>query len=131
MLRTKPSAGKAYHVLGRAEPTISPQHCSKTNFYSVSVKCSLLSHIQVFATSWTVAHQSPLPMDFYRLEYWSGLPFPLGGIFPTWGSNLHLLHWQADSLPMSHLRNLFSNCPLEKLQQFAFIPATDMSAHFQ
>ena len=68
---------------------------------------------------------------FYRLEYWSGLPFPLQGIFPTWGSNLHLLHWQADSLPISHLRNLFSNCPLEKLQQFAFIPATDMSAHFQ
>ena len=30
----------------------------------------------------------------------------LQGIFPTWGSNpclLHLLHWQADSLLLSHL----------------------------
>ena len=24
------------------------------------------------------------------------------GIFPGQGSNLHLLHWQADSLPLSH-----------------------------
>ena len=24
-------------------------------------------------------------------------------IFPTQGSNMHLLHWQADSLPLSHL----------------------------
>ena len=27
-------------------------------------------------TSWTVAHQAPLPMGFSRQEYWSGLPFP-------------------------------------------------------
>ena len=24
----------------------------------------------------TVAHQAPLPMGFFRQEYWSGLPFP-------------------------------------------------------
>ena len=28
--------------------------------------------------------------------------FLVQGIFPTQGSNLHLLHWQADSLPLSH-----------------------------
>ena len=27
-------------------------------------------------TPWTVAHQAPLSMEFPRLEYWSGLPFP-------------------------------------------------------
>ena len=27
----------------------------------------------------------------------------LQGIFPTQGLNLHLLHWQAGSLPLSHL----------------------------
>ena len=27
----------------------------------------------------------------------------LQGIFPTQGLNLHLLHWQADCLPPSHL----------------------------
>ena len=31
-----------------------------------------------------------------------GCPFLLQGIVPTWGWNLHLLHWQADSLPLSH-----------------------------
>ena len=38
-------------------------------------------------------------------EYWSGLPFPTPGIFPTKGSNPHLLcllHSQGDSLPLCH-----------------------------
>ena len=29
-----------------------------------------------FATPWSVAHQTPLLMKFYRQEYWSGLPCP-------------------------------------------------------
>ena len=29
-----------------------------------------------FATAWTVAHQSPVSIEFPRQEYWSGLPFP-------------------------------------------------------
>ena len=32
-----------------------------------------------------------------------GCHFLLQGIFPTQGLNLHLLQWQADSLPLSHL----------------------------
>ena len=36
----------------------------------------VLSCVQLFATPWTVAHQAPLPMEFSRQEYWSGLPFP-------------------------------------------------------
>ena len=32
-----------------------------------------------------------------------GCHFPLHGIFQTQGSNLRLLHWQADSWPLSHL----------------------------
>ena len=32
-----------------------------------------------------------------------GCHFLPQGIFPTQGLNLHLLHWQADSLPLSHL----------------------------
>ena len=34
-----------------------------------------LSHIWLFATPGTVAHQAPLAMGFPRQEYWSGLPF--------------------------------------------------------
>ena len=33
----------------------------------------------------------------------AGCHFLLQGIFPTQGSNSHLLHWQADSLLLSHL----------------------------
>ena len=32
--------------------------------------------LQLFAAPRTVAHQSPLSMEFSRQEYWSGLPFP-------------------------------------------------------
>ena len=40
---------------------------------------SLLSHVQLFATPWTVAHQAPLSMGFPKEEYWSALPFPPPG----------------------------------------------------
>ena len=40
------------------------------------VKVELLSHVRLFATPWTVAHQAPPSMEFSRQEYWSGLPFP-------------------------------------------------------
>ena len=45
--------------------------------------------------------QAPLSMGFSRQEYWSGLPCPPPGIFPTQGSNPRLLHWQVDSLPLN------------------------------
>ena len=32
------------------------------------------SHVQLFVTLWTVAHQAPLSKGFFRQEYWSGLP---------------------------------------------------------
>ena len=37
---------------------------------------SHFSHVQLFATLWTTAHQAPLSVGFLRQEYWSGLPFP-------------------------------------------------------
>ena len=39
----------------------------------------VLSHVQLFATPWTVACQVPLFMGFPRQEYWSVLPFPSPG----------------------------------------------------
>ena len=41
--------------------------------------CAMLSHVQLFATPWIVAHQALLSMEFFRQEYWSGLPFPPPG----------------------------------------------------
>ena len=40
---------------------------------------AVLSHVQLFATPWTVAHQAPLPMGFSKQEYWSGMPLPSPG----------------------------------------------------
>ena len=50
----------------------------------------------------TVTHQASLSLEFSRQKYWSSCHFLFQGIFPTQGSNLHLLRWQADSLPLSH-----------------------------
>ena len=47
--------------------------------YSMKVKVKSLSHVRLFATQWTVAHQAPLSMGFSRQEYWSGLPCPPPG----------------------------------------------------
>ena len=44
-----------------------------------------LSHIQLFATPWTVMCQAPLSMEFSRQECWSGLPFPSPGYLPDPG----------------------------------------------
>ena len=49
-----------------------------------------------------VAHQAPLSIGSHRQEYWRELPVPPLCIFLTQGWNLSLLHWQADSLSMSH-----------------------------
>ena len=48
-------------------------------------KVKSLSHVRLFATSWTVAYQAPLSMEFSRQEYWSGLPFPSPGVLPDPG----------------------------------------------
>ena len=36
-------------------------------------------YVLLFATPWTVAHQAPLSMGFFRHKYWSGLPFSPAG----------------------------------------------------
>ena len=36
------------------------------------MKVNSLSHVQLFSTPWTAAHQAPLSMGFSRQEYWSG-----------------------------------------------------------
>ena len=46
---------------------------------------SLFSHVQLFETPWTVAHQAPASMGFSTQEYWSGLPFPSPGDLPDPG----------------------------------------------
>ena len=50
-------------------------------------------------TSWTVACQAPLTVEFSSQEYWSGLPFPSSGDLPDPGIEPGSPAFQADSLP--------------------------------
>ena len=61
-----------------------------TNFYFYACELLILlsnsrvncSVVQLFATPWTVAHQTPLSMEFSRQEPWDGLPCPSAGDLP-------------------------------------------------
>ena len=72
---------------------------------SCPIDTTVLSHVQL-CNPWTVAHLSPLSMGPPGKNTGVGCHFLLQGIFLTQESNshlLHLLHWQADSLPPAHL----------------------------
>ena len=60
------------------------------------VKVKSLSHVRLFATPWTAAHQASLSMGFSRQDYWSGVPLPSpefmdeeGGILSETGALCH------------------------------------------
>ena len=55
-----------------------------------------------FVTPWPVARQAPCPWDFLGKNTGVGCHCLFQGIFPVQGLNLSLLHWQANSLPLSH-----------------------------
>ena len=59
---------------------------------AMKVKVKSLSHVRLFATLWTVAHQAPLSMGFSSKDTGVGCHFILQGIFLTQGSNPGLLH---------------------------------------
>ena len=71
-------------------------------------------------TPWTVAYQAPLSIEFYRQEYWSGLPCPPPGDlpdpeiqpgFPTLQSILYC--WTSHCKSHSSLKSfLWCECPL-------------------
>ena len=70
----------------------------------------MLSCVQLVVTPWTTKFLCP--WDFPGKKTKVGCHFLLQGILLIQGLNpclLHLLYWQADSLPLSHL-----GCPLGK-----------------
>ena len=56
----------------------------RTGLKRMRLTCMLscFSCLCLFSTPWTVAHQVPLSMGFFRQEYWSGVPFPPPGDLP-------------------------------------------------
>ena len=75
--------------------------------------------VRLFVTPWAIAHQPPLSLGFSRQEYWSGLPFPSPGIFPTQGLNAGLLHWGWILYHLGHqemhIKTIMKNHFLSKL----------------
>ena len=59
----------------------------------------MLNHVQLFVIPWTVAHQAPLSVEFFKQEYQAGLPFPPPGDLPDPEIEPRSPALQADSLP--------------------------------
>ena len=66
----------------------------------------VLSPVWLFATPWTIACRAPLSVEFFRQDYWSGLPFPTPQDLPGPGIKTVSLvspAWQMDfSLLLCH-----------------------------
>ena len=99
-----------YPFKGKPLQMINQAHCH-----------AILSSVWLFETPWTVAHQAPLSMEFSRQEHWRvGCHTLLQGIFLTQGLTLCLLHWQADSLPLSPSPWILSiSCKIKSLENKA------------
>ena len=54
---------------------------SFSNAWKWKVKVKSLSHVGLFATLWTAAHQAPPSMGFSRQEDWSGVPLPSPALY--------------------------------------------------
>ena len=72
---------------------------------------SHFSHVQLFATPWTVACQAPLSMEFSRQEYPRKLPCPSLGDPPKPGIKSASPAFQVDSLPSEPPGNQDSYIP--------------------
>ena len=68
-----------------SHPLLSPSPPAPSPSQYQKVKVKSLSHVRLFATLWTVAHQAPPSMGFSRQEYWSGVPFLSPGDLPDPG----------------------------------------------
>ena len=74
--------------------------------------CMCISHSVMsdsFRTPWTIAHKSPLSMEFFRQECRKGLPFPTPGHLPDPGiepTSLESPAWVGRFLSLSHLVSL-------------------------
>ena len=88
--------------------------------YKIScMHAQLLSHVQLFASPWTVAHQASLSMGFSRQQDWSGLPFPSPGGLPDPRLEPRCLELKVDSfVAKAFLRGRFIVIPQETIKIF-------------
>ena len=84
---------------------------------AVCMHAKFFSCVWLFATPWTVACQASLSMDFPGKNTVVECHSLLQRISPTQALNLRLsrlLHWQAGSLPLSHLGSPIDMAPFPK-----------------
>ena len=79
----------------------------------ISLVC--ISCVGLSETPWTVARQAPLSMGFSRQEYWSRLPCPPPGTFPTQGSNSGLPHCKHTLYHLSFLGRVILFIPTNNI----------------
>ena len=84
-------------------------HLSK-NKGDICMHAQSFSHVQLFATLWTLACQAPWSMGFSIQKYWSGLLFPLPWDLPNPGIEPKSPAFQGDPLPLSHLGSQKCTC---------------------
>ena len=72
--------------------------------YNGILHTCVLSCVQFFATPWTVALQAPLPMEFCRQGYWSGLPCSFPGDLPDPGTE------PTSLVPPAFTEGFFNHC---------------------
>ena len=87
--------GEVYGELGQ----IQDNRERRKGLNNLELLAQSLSHVEFFATPWTLACQAPLSMEFSRQEYWNGLPFPSPGAFPDPGIKPVSPALQAHLLP--------------------------------
>ena len=86
------------------------------HIFNVAVAVQSLSHVQLFCNPVDWPSGLLCPWDFPGKNTGVGCHLLLQGIFLTQGSNLCLLHWQAGSLPLSHLGSPSCGYSIYKMQ---------------
>ena len=76
------------------------------------VSAQSLSHVWLFTTPWTAAHQAPLSTKFFRQEYQSGFPFSSPGALPDSGVEPASPALAVDSSSLRHLWGQVTQCQL-------------------
>ena len=76
--------------------------CMYVCMYVCICTLCLVSHVWLFETLWTVAHQLLCPRGFSRQEYWNGLPCPAPGDISDPGSNPGLPHCRRILYHLKH-----------------------------
>ena len=112
-----------YHRSFLPPSSLGNSECDRIFFYFIGIfrifiywnicffVVELLSHVRLFCSPMdcSLPGSSVHEISQGRILEWVAMPL-LQGIFPTQGSNLCLLHWQMNSLPLSHHRSQVSFC---------------------